>query len=307
MGRKRRIIIVGLPLFAKRLTDALQPRMKDWEVIHLDTYTKRLDQFRGLFLIPRADLVYSINGTLTNSKVFELALKSKVKCIMHWVGTDVLDAAQAYRSGIYKADFVDQVTHFCEVDWIQEELKQIGIQAKIINFASFDKSFENKTPEGKQLKLLSYMSDARAEFYGLPKVIELATKFPQVAFTIVGAQAQKYTPLPANVKALGWVDNMDLYYDNCHATIRIPEHDGLSNFVLESLARAKHVLYNHPYPNCIHCPTQSNLEKAIVELLNQVELGAYKPNTSGKSFVEKSFNSDYVFSQLIHEFNLSLD
>jgi hypothetical protein len=302
MGKKRRLILVGLPLFAKRLHDAMKPKLNNWEVIHLDTYSSRYDKMRAMFLIPKADIVYSINGTITNSKVLDMALKNKVKCIMHWVGTDVLSAINAYNSGDYKLDFIKKVHHLCEVDWIQEELMPLGIDAKILNFASFDQSFEIQAPEDNKLSLLTYMSDARAEFYGLPKVIELAKKFPEVSFTIVGAKASAYFPLPANVEALGWVDNMAYYFNNCHATIRIPEHDGLSNFVLESLARGKHVFYNHPYSHCTFCATLSDLEHAVLELKHAVEGGNYLPNLAGKTFVERAFNSDYVFSQLIREF-----
>ena len=303
MGKKRRIIIVGLPLFAKRLSEALKPRMKDWRVTHLDTYTNRKDQLKGLFLIPKADVIYSINGTLSKSRVFDIALKNKVKCIMHWVGTDVLKSTNAYQSGIYKNDYIRQVNHFCEVNWIQEELKQIEIDAKIMNFASFDKKYSVTIPKSKKLQILSYMSDERAEFYGLPKVIDLARKFPEVDFTVVGAKAEKYHPLPDNFKALGWVDDMDLQFNNCHATIRFPEHDGLSNFVLESLARGKQVLYNHPYPNCIYCSTEIELENALGRLNTDFEKGVYSSNEKGKLFIEKEFNSDYVFSQLINEIN----
>ncbi|MFZ6052139.1 hypothetical protein [Halocola ammonii] len=301
MGKKRRIIIVGLPLFAKRLAEALKPRMESWNVIHLDTYTSRKDQLKGLFLIPKADVIYSINGTLSKSRVFDIALKNNVNCIMHWVGTDVLKSTEAYQSGIYKEDYLDKVNHFCEVNWIQDELKQIEIDARIVNFASFDRSYALTAPDSNRLRILSYMPENRSEFYGLPKVIDLAKNFPEIDFTIVGATAKKYQPLPENLEALGWVDDMDFQFDNCHATIRVPQHDGLSNFVLESLARGKQVLYNHPYPNCIYCSGQDELENALTEMNADFKKGKYEFNQKGKLFIEKEFNSDYVFSKLINE------
>lgn len=303
MGKKRRIIIVGLPLFAKRLSEALKPRMKDWNVVHLDTYTNRRDQLRGLFLLPKTDVIYSINGTLSKSRVFDIALKKNVKCIMHWVGSDVLNSTRAYQKGIYKTEYIEKVNHYCEVNWIQKELKQIEVEAKIMNFASFDKKYKVVTPQSNRLKVLSYMSDERAEFYGLTKVIDLARKLPKIDFTIVGAKADKYRPLPENVEALGWVEDMNFQFDNCHATIRIPEHDGLSNFVLESLARGKQVLYNHPYPNCTFCSTQKEIENELNKLNSDFENGMYQANEKGKLFIEKEFNSDYVFSRLINEIN----
>lgn len=302
MGKKR-IVIVGLSLFAKRLSEALKPRMKGWKVIHLDTYSSRKDQLRGLYLIPKADVVYSINGTINKSRVFDIALKNNVNCIMHWVGTDVLKSTKSYKEGLFNEDYINNVNHFCEVNWIQDELKQIEIDAKILNFAAFDKKFDLVAPQTEKLQVLSYMSDERSEFYGLPKVIELARKFSDIDFTIVGAKAEDYKPLPDNLKALGWVNDMDKYFDNSHVTIRVPKHDGLSNFVLESLARGKHVLYNHPYPNCTYCPDQVELEKAMESLNVDFKKGIYNFNDKGKQFIEKEFNSDYVFSRLINEIN----
>lgn len=306
MDKKRSIIIVGLPLFAKRLSDALRLRMHGWDVVHLDTYSKKSDKIKAWFMIPRADVIYSINGTLGRSKVFDLAIKHNKLAIMHWVGTDVLDASSAFEKGTYKKDFVQRVVHFCEVNWIQDELQQIGVDAEILNFASFDRKFDVVYPQTNRLKILSYMSDARAEFYGLPSVIELARKFSDVDFSIVGAKAQKFQPLPQNLVAHGWVDQMEPHFDACHATIRFPQHDGLSNFVLESLARAKHVLYNHPYPNCTFCPSLVELERAVYDLREAVKLGTYQPNLNGKQFVENEFNSEHIFGKLIEKINALL-
>jgi hypothetical protein len=303
MGKKRTIIIVGLPLFAKRLSEALRSRMHGWDVIHLDTYSSNIDKIKAWFLIPRADVIYSINGTLGRSKVFDLALKHNKLSIMHWVGTDVLDARYAFESGTYKKEFVRRVVHFCEVNWIQDELQEIGIDAEILNFASFDRRFDVLSPRTNRLKLLFYSSDARADFYGLPLILDLARKFPDIDFSIVGAKAQNFEPLPQNVETHGWVDNMEHYFDACHATIRFPKHDGLSNFVLESLARAKHVLYNYPYPNCTFCPSLERLEQAVYDLRESVKTGTYEPNLSGKQFVEDEFNSEHIFGKLIGKIN----
>ncbi|MDX1651665.1 MAG: hypothetical protein R3277_04180 [Brumimicrobium sp.] len=307
MGRKRRLIIVGLPLFAKRLSDSLGSRMKDWEVIHLDTYYKRKDKLKALFMVPRADVLYSLNGTLSQSRTIDLALKNKVKCIMHWVGTDVLKSTEAFNSGNYQKNYIHDIVHFCEVNWIREELKEINIEAKIMNFAAFEKKFEAVYPKDKKLRVLSYMSDERADFYGLPTLIRLAARNPAIEFTVVGAKGEKYSPLPPNLKALGWVNNMDKYFDDSHATMRIPEHDGLSTFVLESLARGKKVLYNHPYDHCIFTPSEKEMQEVLLSLNDEVSAGTFSPNLSGKTFIEENFNSDYVFSLLISEINALLD
>ena len=294
-----RIVIIGLPLFAERLAKALIEFDRENTYIHLDTYYKKSDQLKALWHIPRADCVISINGTITPSRAFDLAFKKKVPVIMNWVGTDVLKSTKAFNDDNFQQHYIDNAAHFCEVEWIQDELKQIGINADIVNFAGFNKSFELKQVTEKKLNILSYVADHRAEFYGIKSLIRMAEKYPSMHFRLVGTEASEYQPLPRNMEALGWVKNMDEVYDKSHACIRYTEHDGLSTFILESLARGKQVLYRNPFEQCLHCPEEEDLAKQLLTLQEQLNQGADLINRDGAEMIRTKFNKDVIYGELL--------
>jgi hypothetical protein len=299
MGKKIKIIVVGLPLFAERLTKDLSDFEPSWKFVHLDTYYNKWDKLKALWQVPSADAVFSINGSATKSGIFDLALKNRVPVIMNWVGTDVLKAFQAKQEGNFKENYVTDCIHLCEVSWIADELKEVGIHAEILNFASFDTIFpESLVPEAP-FTVLSYISSNRAKFYGIDTLLRLAKANPEIRFEIVGTDAMDYSPLPQNLTAHGWVKEMDLYFERAHACIRFPEHDGLSNFVLEALARGKHVLYKYPFNYCLHSPTESELDSNLKDLFSNFKEGKYTINKEGKTFIEQYFNRKVILSNLI--------
>ncbi len=292
-----RVLIVGLPLFAERLQKDLSEFDKNNKYIFLDTYYNKWHRIKALFLIPTVDVVYSINGTLSKSKVFDIALFFNKKVMMTWVGTDVLKAKNEVNKN---EKFLKKVNHYCEVSWIQEELKTINIQAKILNFFNFEDVKAPSFPENDRLQILSYVSKGREEYYGWSKIVEVAKQLPEVDFTIVGTDIKE--GIPENIKCNGWVENMQAFFENCHATIRILEHDGLSGFVLESLSQGKHVFYSEPLEHCIHVKDTSTLHEKIMELNKSYTNGDLKMNMNGVNYVNKNFNREHILSELIDNF-----
>jgi glycosyltransferase involved in cell wall biosynthesis len=303
MGKRRKIIILGLPFFAEKLCKNLQHFDKKNTYIHLNTYYSKWDKIKAFFLIPNASLVYSINGSLTKSKVFDLAIKKNVPLLMQWVGTDVLLAKKAVESKVALSEYINKAHHFAEVSWIKQELDDIGIQASLLNFASFDKKFDAKLPNGNQLAVLNYIADASPGFYGIDNYINLAKKFPDCTFYIAGTKAENYKPLPHNVEALGWVENMDEILNKVHICIRTTEHDGLSTFVLEALARGKHVIYSYPFQHCIFVKDFNAQVLAMEKLVESFKEGQLFPNNEGKLMIENEFNRQTIFTKLTQLFS----
>jgi glycosyltransferase involved in cell wall biosynthesis len=298
MGKPLKIIIVGLPLFAERLAKTLSQFDPKNRYTFLNTYYSKKDKLKARFLIPRADLLFSINGSIVSSGVFDLAMRKKVPIIMNWVGTDVLLATEAFTSGNYRKDYIQYAKHFCEVGWIQDELSEIGIDAQIVNFASFDKRFEMKGPTSERYTVLTYIPKVRSEFYQPEIFLNVAKRFPEVDFLIAGTDASEYEPLPENVKALGWVSDMDAVYEKVHACVRIPEHDGLSTFILEGLARGKDVFYKYQFDHCQQAENEEDLTQGIKPRLEVFNSGNWQPNTSGAEFIEQTFNRKKILGEL---------
>jgi hypothetical protein len=303
MGKGMKVIIVGLPLFSKRLAQSLSKFDTENSYKHFDTYYSRFDRIKAIWSVQNADCLYSINGTLDKSRLVDIALKKNIPVIMNWVGTDVINALRSYKSGNYQKDYIKGVLHQCEVGWIKEELKEMGIEAEIANFASFEKEFIPVPVLSERLTVLTYIPENRADFYGIDATLRLANKFPNIDFLIVGMEGEAYKSLPNNVQALGWVDDMDETYNRIHICARFPEHDGLSTFILEALARGKKVLYKYAFDHCEHCPDEetlaanlSNLEKLFID-------GHQLMNSEGAQFISENFNEKKILGTLVERFN----
>jgi glycosyltransferase involved in cell wall biosynthesis len=299
MGRTLKTIIVGLPLFAERLANSLSEFDPTNRYNFLNTYYSKKDKLKARFMIPRADLLFSINGSVVTSGIFDLAIRKKVPIIMNWVGTDVLLARDAIKSGNFREEYISYAKHFCEVNWIQDELKAIGIEAEIVNFASFDRVFDLQLPKTDRLTVLSYIAKIRSDFYGIDNFLKAAERLPEIDFLIAGTEAEEYAPLPSNVRALGWVQDMQKVYDQTHVCVRMPEHDGLSTFILESLARGKQVIYKYPFNHCHVCETEDELVMRLKELEQDLKSGNWTVNTEGASFIREHFNKERILGDLL--------
>lgn len=303
MGKRLKVIIVGLPLFSERLATNLSKYDKKNSYIYLNTYYSKWDKIRARFLIPSADLVYSINGSLMTSRVFDLALAKNVPLIMNWVGTDVLKSAEAKRKGIHRQDYIEKAIHYCEVDWIRMELNELGVKAEIVNFAVFDKKFEPRIPQN-EFTVLAYIPSERSDFYGLGEFVKMATGHPEIRFLIAGGNESEFGTLPDNVKALGWVKDMDTAFDESHVCVRYPEHDGLSNFILEAMARGKEVLYKYNFEHCWHCPDTATLIKTLGTLKKRFDEGKWEVNQKALKFIEDNFNEEVILGGLVKRFEV---
>lgn len=293
-----KVLIIGLPLFSDRLQKELSAFDPENKYYRLNSYYSKIDRIKAFFMLPFVDIVYSINGTLGNSRLFDLALKRNKKVVMHWVGTDVVNASKEKSPN--KA-YIKDAVHFCEVGWIKDELKEIGIDAEIVNFAVFSKKVTASLPVN-EFTVLSYIPGNRSSFYGIEAFLSLANNFPDTRFLIAGGTEEDFGKLPDNVKALGWVKDMEEVFDQSHVCVRYPEHDGLSNFILEAMARGKQVLYKYNFDHCNYCPTENDLIENLSKLKQSYDSGKWEINKVAVSFIQTHFNQETILGGLVNRF-----
>lgn len=196
--KKVKVLIVGLPLFAQQLKKDLEAFDRVNKYYCLDTYYNRKDRIKAFFRLPFVDVVYSINGSLSKSKVFDIAFLLKKRVMMTWVGTDV---TKAKKESNKNQQYLEYSEHYCEVEWIQQELKELKINAKIQNFFNFKSTIEAPIVTKPTLTILTYISKNREEYYGWNELCFVAEQHPDVSFTVVGTDGVgKY---PSNVHCLG--------------------------------------------------------------------------------------------------------
>lgn len=260
----------------------------------LDTYYDKKDRLKAPFYLYRSDILYSINGALHGSKMFDLALKWNKKIVMHWAGSDVLRARESFKKGSFQKEFIEKAAHWCQSEWIQKELNEIGINAEIIGIHG-QKTLSEAKPFPKEMKVLSYLPENRAGFYGEQAILTCAQAFPEINFHLIGT-GKKYQE--KNILSHGWVNNPEDFINDSVVVIRFAEHDSLADIVLKSLHRGRYVLYNYPFNYCEHCTTHDDLIKSIGSFKSKFDKGLLELNIQAHNFVESSFNENVIFNQL---------
>jgi glycosyltransferase involved in cell wall biosynthesis len=235
----------------------------------------------------RYGVIYHLGGC---SAIFCVLARLKGKRIVsHWIGTDVM--RYHGRLNLIRCISVWVHQHFVNLqladsEVIQEELKRIGIEARLVRLLPQAIVAEVSSLPEKPV-VLSYWDDSRFGFYGGKTVFALARAFPEVKFLIVRASGKGLTEVPANVQFVGPVDNMPEIYRKCTCLIRMPQHDGLSAMVLEAMANGRYVIYNQKCPFTIFAEDFDSARKALEEILRKQQ-----PNSAGADYVKKNFSID---------------
>jgi hypothetical protein len=171
-----RVLINGLPLFAKRLSEQLQKYDTTSSYIFLDTYNSRWAQLLFYLYLPFSDCVISMNGVTDNSGSLNLVLKRKKKLILQWMGTDALLAMDRFEKRTIDRKYIDYGYNFVDSMWLMEEVKSLGVAAEYMHFKSVN-VVPNKHVYDK-ISVISYVAENRQTFYGMKQIAEIAKEFP---------------------------------------------------------------------------------------------------------------------------------
>jgi glycosyltransferase involved in cell wall biosynthesis len=135
------------------------------------------------------------------------------------------------------------------------------LQFKTIETAKKKKHFPSNN-------VLTYVAKGRETFYGINKVLKLATKYPQLIFNVIGTDGDKLE-FPENVKFYGWVGKKraEELRNECPIFIRLTEHDGYALSVLEALSNGNYVLWNNPHSQCYFAEYDEDIEETFDQIL----------------------------------------
>jgi hypothetical protein len=220
----------------------------------------------------------------------------KKKVVFHWVGTDLLLAHESITAGIVRQDYLDKPVHLTDSPWFVDELAALGISARYAPLlVVIDPPDELPLPE--PFSVLAYIPEGKEKMYGFDHLIAAASEMPETIFSVAGLPKYDGT-LPENIKLLGWVSHMPALYRESSVVVRMPQHDGLSFFVLESLMYGRHVIYNQPFQHCRMATDAGELIAELRDLRRQFQAGTLKTNTEGRNFVLGNFTKEKVIGPL---------
>lgn len=260
-----KIIIMGYEYFGRLLETNLNVFDEKNNYKYLSEKRNIYNLMKKMYDIFTADIIYVIGGTIKKSIAIDIGLLLKKKVVMHWVGTDVLSARDSIEFGLQKNIYIKECKHLCEIEWIKEELKEIGINAKICDLILLkNEDFKENMEIGKEFSVLTYMAKGREKFYGIDLLYDVAKRYPNVKFIVVGSDGKGLNCL-SNVNFVGWTKNMKKEYENSFLFLRLVKHDGLAFSVIEALALSRYVGYTYPLPidGVFHIKNKNDLFECI--------------------------------------------
>jgi hypothetical protein len=290
-GGRGRVLVLGLPYFGRELARALASL--GWRARYLPHPGRNAAGWvRVVAAVARADIVYLVGSRLDRGSPQDRLLRVRRRpVVIHWVGTDVQIALAEHRRRNASARIADHAVHWCDAPWLVEELRQAGIRADYVPLPISLPSGEPPPLPAQFTALLYYpVDDFDRQVFDFETLFRLPGAFPAVRFILVPSPPSTLpSPLPPNLEARSWVENMDALYREVTVLVRLTTHDGQSFMAVEVLARGRYVIWTHPMPGAIQASGFEQVSAALQRLLARHQAGALGLNLDGRRYVLERF------------------
>jgi len=244
------------------------------------------DDIENADKLKKFDIVHLVSSPLP---LIRKLAKYKLPVIYHWIGTDVYRIINDhFIKRWFKKILISyyNVHNLVVVDWLNEELKQIGIYSEILPLINPEFT-DNCAKLPEKFSVLCYVPENRWDFYNGNLILDLAGKLPDIDFNILAADSIN-TKLK-NVYTYGLINNIESFYKNSNVLLRITTHDGLSKMVLEALSNCRHVIWNQRFPFCHHA---QNFDECLTTL-QSLKLNP-SLNKEGMDYIESNYNPEKI-------------
>lgn len=294
------IAILGLPYFGRMLAGLLSER--GWAATFYPHPGRDLRGWAQLApALLRADIVYLIGSRIEKGSPQDRMLQLRRRPVaIHWVGTDVLIASEEHARGRVSQRVATRPTHWCDAPWLVDELREIGVRSTFLPLP-IPLAAGEAPPLPEQFRVLLYLpvDSFDREVFDMDTLLRLPLEFPDVPFTLIPSPAETLpAPLPPNLEARGWVDDMDALYRTITVVVRLTSHDGMSFMMAESLARERHAIWTFPLEGAIQAKGFEEVSAALRDLLRKHQSGELPPNHAGRDHVLRHFDRDTLLTGL---------
>ncbi len=199
------------------------------------------------------------------------------KKIIHWIGTDVLkmrtEVPFVTIQGLIKLWDALGIVHLVECVWLQKELAEIGIKARIVPIPP-KKLWPETLPLPEKFTVGVYESDAQSQqMYSLGLMVEVANSMPDVQFYFFGNPARKDL-IHKNRKHFGYTD-INKLMPEMSCNLRVTIHEGMPLLPLEFLTAGRNTVTNVPMGHGVI--EVENDRKQVVEAIRKVQVSPLDP------------------------------
>ncbi|MGA4320934.1 hypothetical protein [Ectopseudomonas hydrolytica] len=219
----------------------------------------------------------------------------------YWIGTDVMMACKSQSESNIFLKLSKKDVHLVGAPWFVDELKCVGIDSELRLFP-LDMSFDTISPQSLGgVSVLTYIPDARSDFYGGDFILSLARKYSEIDFHVVGGGGSWVDCKFNNVKFHGWVPDINVFLASRPIIIRLVPHDAIGGTIREGLAYGCHVICTYNIPGChkvIFGSTKDLFSVFDKVLALRLDLGTAF-NQGGFSYAQENWNPDMLTRSLV--------
>lgn len=279
--------VLGLPYFGRRLSGELSGL--GWRARFVPHPGRSVAGWVSVAAqVARAEVVYLIGSRFERWSPQDVLLRVRRRpVVIHWVGTDVQLAVDAHRRRRGSAAIAERAVHWCDAPWLVEELRLAGVRA---DYVPLPIPLEEGPPPPLPTQftaLLYYPVDGfDREVFDWETMRRLVEAFPGVRFVLIPSPPETLPgPLPPNLEARGWVEDMEALYREVTVLVRLTTHDGQSFMAAEAVSRGRYVIWTYPMPGAIQAAGFEAVATELGRLAERHAAGALGPNLEGRSAV----------------------
>jgi hypothetical protein len=216
---------------------------------------------------------------------------------IHWIGSDVLYAASPDRSLcqrlLLRLAYRMADLHLAVSQCLADELAQLGIAAVVLPLVPEMPAFpEDEVSWPRAKRVYVYLPEASQKPYGADAVFRLAEEMADTEFLITSHSGEG-APRAPNLRYLGWVEDMEDVWRDVKVHLRLTEHDGLPQTVIEGLTRGRYVIWSYELPYCLRARSPEEAKEALRQALAQDH-----PNVQGMAWARETFEPSKVARNL---------
>lgn len=249
MSERVKIAVTGLPFFASRVAATL--RQSGLRASAIPPARQAFRDPRMLRRLVQADLIYAIGPSVTKNSPLDLLARLRKRIVIHWVGSDVEYAIEAWRHGHASERLLHNATHWADASWLAEEVRPTGIRAEERPLPMHI-AIGEPTPLPNEHRVLISLPAAPHSAYDIEGTLAVVAALPGVRFTLVGGY-DSAAPLP-NLENRGFTNDMASVYRDHTVFLRLMRHDALSHSVVEALSFGRRVVWTYPLEGVDRAP-----------------------------------------------------
>ncbi|MDA3885284.1 MAG: hypothetical protein PF638_06780 [Candidatus Delongbacteria bacterium] len=293
MKNNKKILIITHPGFKI----GIQNVARSLNEFTIDVYSFKDKEWRNRSIFSRFSLVRKYNIVhffWGYAKIFDFIiyrLLGNSKIINHFIGTDLYNIIK--RSFLKRTELklCSYLSNFsCVSSILSEDLRKINIQSSILPFVNQNIKKRNLNYPLEN-RIMVYLPSERKKFFKHDMLLKLAKEMKDINFTWFPYKKDPNEILPDNISTIERIERENMFntFNEHKIFIRIPEHDGLPNTILEALSMGRWVIWSYEMNNVTKVNNYDELYQSVKFMIENPN-----PNVEGADFVINNYSFKHI-------------